>query len=272
MTASVSEDVALHPVEVDLLCTFAEVEPPFPLEIPETGRTDAERALMFRGAREQLAERGLADDEGPLGMADEFVHLLRFGNGVLDLVVAQEKTTVGAVVLVDRGGALIVVQRAADPWGTVLLRQLSLDDAVDELMRIIPRLDAAQSTPFTLPRKALQSAFDAMIVDMPTDDDTEPNRLAPQQVEEILAQHGVGDRVSRRMVQYLQPVLGNGQAGVARRTGAGEDWDRTGDEIRWLDTEHGRYQLAGDGDWMSVNPLAPEEIRSSLRKLAAVLR
>ncbi|MBP2320718.1 hypothetical protein JOF56_001103 [Kibdelosporangium banguiense] len=272
MTASVSEDVALHPVEVDLLCTFAEVEPPFPLEIPETGRTDAERALMFRGAREQLAERGLADDEGPLGLADEFVHLLRFGSGVLDLVVAQEKTTVGAVVLVDRSDALIVVQRAADPFGTVVLRQVSLDEAVEELVRIVPRLDAAQTTPFTLPRKALQAAFEAMIADMPADDETKPNRLAPHQVEEILARNGVGDRVSRRMVQYMQPVLGNGQAGVARRSGPADDWDRVGDEVRWLDTEHGRYQLAGDGEWMSVNPFALDEIRSSLRKLASVLR
>jgi hypothetical protein len=268
----VSEDVALHPVEVDLLCTFAEVEPPFPLEIPDTGHTEAERALMFQGARAQLEQRGLADGEGPLGLADEFVHLLRFGGGVLDLVVAQEKTTVGAVVMVDRNGALIAVQRAADPYGTVVLRQLSLDDAVDELMRIIPRLGPAQIAPFTLPRKALQSAFDAMIADMPTVDGQQPDRLAPQQVEEILTAHGVADRVSRRMVQYLQPVLGNGQAGVARRSGPGDDWQRAGDEIRWLDTENGRFQLDGDGDWMSVNPFTPEETRAALRKLAALLR
>jgi hypothetical protein len=267
-----AEDVVLHPVEVDLLCGFAEVEPPFPLEIPETGRTEAERALMFQGAREQLIARGLADGEGPTGLADEFVHLLRFGNGVLDLVVAEEKTTVAAVVLVDRASALIVVQRAAEPSGGVLLRQLSLDAAVDELMRIIPRLQPAQIAPFTLPRKALQQAFEALIADLPEEDGVRPDRLEPQQVEEVLARHGVDDRVSRRMVQYLQPVLGNGQAGVAVRSGQYEEWHRVGDEVRWLDTEHGRYQLAGDGDWMSVNPFAPEETRLALRRLAAQLR
>jgi len=267
-----ADDVVLHPVEVDLLCSFAEVEPPFPVEIPATGRTEAERTLMFHGAREQLIARGLADGEGPTGLADEFVHLLRFGNGVLDLVVAQEKTTVGAVVLVDRTSALIVVQRAAEPSGGVHLRQLSLDDAVDELMRIIPRLEPAQTVPFTLPRKALQHAFEALIADLPEADGVRPDRLDPQQVEEVLARHGVDDRVSRRMVQYLQPVLGNGQAGVAVRSDQYEDWRRVGDEVRWLDTEHGRYQLAGDGDWMSVNPLAPETTREALRKLAAQLR
>ncbi|CAM4133740.1 ESX secretion-associated protein EspG [Kibdelosporangium persicum] len=267
-----SEDVALHPIEVELLCAFAEVEPPFPLEIPDTGLTEAERSAVFHAAGEQLAERGLADDEGPLGLADEFVHLLRYGGGVLDLVVAEEKTTVGAVVLVHRGDALVVVQRAADPFGTVVLRQATLDRAVDELYQIIPRLDAAPTTPFTLPRKPLQAAFEALIADLPTEDGVRPRRLPPRVVEEILAQHGVDDRVSRRMVQYLQPVLGNGQAGVARRAGPDGDWHRAGDEIRWLDTENGRYQLDGDGDWMSVNPFAPEEIRSALRKLAATLR
>lgn len=267
-----SDDVELHPVEVDLLCTFAEVQPPFPLEIPDTGLSERERALMFRAAREQLAQRGLADDDGPLGLADEFVHLLRFGGGVLDLVVAEERTTVAAVVLVHRGDALIAVQRAADPTGTVVLRQATLDRAVDELYEIVPRLDAATIPPFTLPRKALQSAFEAMIADLPTEDGVRPRKLPPRVVEEILAQHGVDDRVSRRMVQYMQPVLGNGQAGVARRSGPEDDWHRAGDEIRWLDTENGRYQLDGDGDWMSVNPLAGEEIRVALRKLAAALR
>ncbi|MCE7008426.1 ESX secretion-associated protein EspG [Kibdelosporangium philippinense] len=264
-----NHDISLHPVEVDLLCTFAEVEPPFPLEIPDTGRSEHERALVFHVAREQLAERGLADDEGPLGLADEFVHLLRFGSGVLDLVVAEEKTTVGAVVLAYRTDALIVVQRADDPYGTVIVRKVTLDQAVDELYDIIPRLEAASATPFTLPHSALQQAFEALIADLPTEDGIRPRKLPPRVVEEILAQHGIDDRVSRRMVQYLQPVLGNGQAGLARRSDG--DWHRK-DEIRWLDTENGRYHLDGDGAWMSVNPFAPEEIRAALRKLAAGLR
>lgn len=269
---SVSQDVVLHPVELDLLCEFAEVEPPFPLEIPSTGRTRDERALMFHAARQQLEARGLADGEGPTGLADEFVHLLRFGNGALDLVVAQEKTTVGAVVLVDRSSALIVVQRAAEPSGGVLLRQSTLDDAVDELVHIIPRWEPAQIAPFTLPRKALQQAFEALTADLPTADGVEPRQLHPQDVEEIFARHGVDDRVSRRMVQYLQPVLGNGQAGVATRSGPYDEWQRVGDEVRWLDTANGRFRLAGDGDWMSVNPLAPEDTRAALRRLAAQLR
>jgi hypothetical protein len=269
----VSDDVRLHPVEVDLLCTFAEVEPPFPLEIPATGTTELERATMFRAAREQLTQRGLADEGGPLGLADDFVHLLRFGAGALDLTVAEEKQTVGAVVLADRRGALICVQRGDDPYATVLLRQLSLDDAVDELVRIIPQLGPAPTAPFTLPRKALQTAFDAMLASL-TESGEAPRQLEPAEIEELIGRHGVTDRVSRRMVQHLQPVLGNGQAGVTRRGETTDEWVRAGTEVRWLDTPRGRYQLAGgdDEDWLSVNPFAPDETRSALRKLVGLLR
>ena len=38
--------------------------------------------------------------------------------------------------------------------------------------------------------------------------------------------HGIDDRVTRRMVSHLQPVLGNGQAGVARRDDSEDQWQR----------------------------------------------
>ena len=73
MELRVNAGAPLHPVEVDLLCAFAEVEAPFPLEIPASGHTDVEQRAMVRSAREQLTSRGLADDNGPLGVAEDFV-------------------------------------------------------------------------------------------------------------------------------------------------------------------------------------------------------
>jgi hypothetical protein len=63
-------------------------------------------------------------------------------------------------------------------------------------------------------------------------------------------------------------VLGNGQVGVARRDDSEDQWQRVGDELRWLDTERGRFRLAGDEEWMSVHPLPRDEIRDEIRKLA----
>jgi hypothetical protein len=256
----------LHPVEVDLLCTFAEVEPPFPLEIHSTGETDIERMVMFSGAREQLTDRGLADDDGPLGVADDFVYLLRNATGVLDLVLAKEERTLAAAVLTYRDEALLVTQDAGDPAQLVRMKAVTLDDAVDELVRLIPTLEGSLSAPFNLPRKAVENAFQAIVTRTPADP------LRSDEVDEVLRTHGVDERVARRMVAHLQPVLGNGQTGVAKRDDTEDQWHRAGSELRWLDTPRGRFRLAEDGEWISVNPLTMDEIRGGLRRLAASIR
>lgn len=264
----------LHPVEVDLLCTFAEVAAPFPLEIPSTGQTEIERQVMFGGAREQLTDRGLADEDGPLGVAEDFVYLLRSSTGVLDLVLAAEQVSLAAVVLTYRDEALLVVQDTDDAAGMIRMKALTVDEAVDDLLRLIPRLEAAMTAPFSLPRRAVRDAFDAMVRRMPEPDDEagQPDPMSAEEIDELLRSHGVDDRVARRMVAQLQPVIGNGQAGVARRDGTEDQWHRVGDELHWLDTDRGRFRLADDGEWMSVNPLPPDETRAALRRLAASTR
>jgi hypothetical protein len=270
MAIQIDRGEILHPVEVDLLCAFAEVEPPFPLEIRAAGETDIERAVMFAGAREQLTERDLADDDGPLGVADDFVYLLRNATGVLDLVLAQEERTLGAAVLTYRDEALLVTQDATDPELMVRMKARTLDDAVEDLIQLIPTLDASLSAPFNLPRAAVEKAFSALVSHIP--EDADPTPLHVDQVDELLASHGIDERVARRMVANLQPVLGNGQAGIAKRDETEDQWHRAGGELRWLDTPKGRFRLAEDGEWISVNPLSLDEIRAALRKLAASIR
>ena len=134
----------------------------------------------------------------------------------------------------------------------------------EDLLRLVPQLDAPVTTPFSLPRRVLEHAFAAL---------TEAaNPLSAGEIDDLLRAHGIADRVARRMVSHLQPVLGNGQAGVARRDDTEDQWHRVGEELRWLDTERGRFRLAGDDDWLSVNPLPREEIRIELRRLAAQTR
>jgi hypothetical protein len=255
----------LLPVEVDLLCTFAEVEPPFPLDIPATGVTGIEQRMRFRDAREQMTDRGLADENGPLGVAEDFVFLLRSSTGVLDMVLATEKLDLGVALLTHRDESLLVTQRLSDPDGEIRMKAVTLDEAVGDLMKLIPKVEPPRTAPFSLPRRAIEDAFTAM-----TERAEEP--LSGQEVEELLARHGIDDRVSRRMVSHLQPVLGNGQAGVARRDDSEDQWQRVGEELRWLDTERGRYRLAGDDAWMSVNPLPHDELRAGLRRLAGQTR
>ncbi len=260
----------LLPVEVDLLCTFAEVEPPFPLEVPASGLTGVEQRMLFRDAREQLTDRGLADENGPLGVAEDFVFLLRSATGVLDLVLATEKLDVAVALMTHRDESLLVTQELSDPDGVIRMKAVTLDDAVNDVMALIPRVEPPRIAPFSLPRRAIEDAFTAMMSRAP--DGGEPGPLTATEVEDLLGSHGIDDRVTRRMVSYLQPVLGNGQAGVARRDDSEDQWQRVGEELRWLDTEHGRYRLAGDDAWMSVNPLPREEMRDAVRRLAGRTR
>lgn len=264
MELRVNAGAPLHTVEVDLLCVFAEVEAPFPLEIPSSGTSDAEQRSLYRSAREQLTARGLADENGPLGVAEDFVFLLRSCTGVLDMVLAKEELLLAAAVLVHRDEALLVTQDLASDDGMVRMKAATLDEAIDDLVRLVPRVDAPLTAPFSLPRRALEATFSALV------DRDEP--LTQQEVDDLIAAQGIDDRIVRRMMSHLQPVLGNGQVGVARRDDTEDQWQRVGEELRWLDTERGRFRLAGDAEWMSVNPLPREEIRDTIRKLALKTR
>lgn len=264
MDVRVNAGAPLHPVEVDLLCVFAEVEAPFPLEVPAYGHSDVEQREMFRSAREHLTDRGLADANGPLGVAEDFVFLLRSCTGVLDMVLAKEELTLGAAVLVHRDEALLVTQDLASEDKMIRMKPATLDEALDDLVRLVPRAETPLTAPFSLPRRALEEAFEALVA--------RSESLVGQEVDEVLRSQGIDDRVTRRMVSHLQPVVGNGQVGVARRDETEDQWTRIGDELRWLDTERGRYRLAGDAEWMSVNPLPRDEIRAEIRKLALKTR
>jgi hypothetical protein len=260
----------LHPHEVDLLCTYAEVEPPFPLEIPSSGTTELERSVVFQAAQQTLQARGLAGEGGPVGLAEEFVRLLRDRCGAVDIVVVDGKSTVRAVAMVDGANALLAVQRTDEEDEVVRLRSLSLDRAVDALIRLIPDVEQAGSSPISVPLRALRAAESEIARRI---EDDEPFRDA--ELPDLLEHNGVDERVLRRMIAHLQPVIGQGQLGGSRPNGEhGEDREdvRYGEELSWLDTPRGRYKVSQDGEWVSANPLPREDLRVALRRLLAPLR
>lgn len=255
-------DASLDAAELDLLCTFAGVTAPFPLRIRSAGPTYQERARSFRAARERLTARGLADERGPLGVADRFVQLLRSCVTTMDLVLSVGADRVGAVLLAHRGPAVLGVRDLDDDTGGVRIVELPLDEAVDELLLLIPELEPPMTTPFNLPRRALSAVNTALL-------DRAGAAIGTHELDELLRRQGIDDRLANRMVSLLQPVLGSGQAGLAERGGYAGDWGRVGEELRWLDTERGRFRLAGNGDWVSVNPLFANDLAAEIRHLAA---
>ena len=262
----VQSTVAVDVAEVDLLCAAAGCPPPFPLRAPEFGRDIPERRASLHAAGARLAERGLADEQGPLGVAEAFAHLLAGAVRTMDLVLSAGPDVYGAVLLARGDLAVLAVQQLTAP-DTVRMAELPVDDAVDELLGLIPHRDAALVSPFAVPRAAVRRVHEALRA--------APTPLDSRDWEDLLSANGIDDSLGRRMVANLQPVVGNGQAGLAERAGYAQQWRRTGAELRWLDTERGRLQLVTDPDddaWLSVNPLHTTDLHKALRHTASTLR
>ena len=253
--------------EVDLLCSAANTEPPFPLRIPNFGTTIADRRFALKLASEQLAARGLADERGPLGVAEAFAYLLQDCTLALDMVLSVGKDVMGAVLLARQDIAVLTTQQltADEP---LRMAELRLDDAVDELIGFVPPHEAAMTSQFSLPTAALDRVHRSLL------ERRDRGTVTPEEWADLLARHGVDDRTARRLVSYLQPVLGNGQVGLATRGGYAMEWRRVGNELRWIDTEKGRFQLVAgsDGDWMSVNPMHAADLSTAIRRMAGELR
>lgn len=267
MIISARSAVPIGAAEVDLLCAAANAAPPFPLRIPNTGTTIRDRRVALRLASEQLAARGLADERGPLGVAEAFAYLLQDCTLALDMVLAMGTDVLGAVLLARQDVAVLITQELTSEE-PLRIAELRLDDAVDELLGFVPPHEAAMTSPFSLPTGALDRLHRELL------SRRDRGRVGPDEWEALLARHGVDDRTARRLVNYLQPVLGNGQVGLATRGGYAKEWRRVGGELRWLDTEKGRFQLVPgvDDEWTNVNPMHANDLANAIRRMAGELR
>lgn len=154
MTAVVKDTGGVHfgLVELDLLATHAGARFPFPLRVGEFGRIPGEREVLLAAAGVTLRERGLAGVRGPLGIAAEVVTALRQCRGTVYLVRADPGETVGVVAMVYRSWALICGQpMTGAPTAGVRIRRVAQNSLADELLAMVPQVEAAVTMPITLP-------------------------------------------------------------------------------------------------------------------------
>ncbi|HEV7648025.1 MAG TPA: ESX secretion-associated protein EspG [Actinophytocola sp.] len=267
MIISARSAVPIGAAEVDLLCSAANAAPPFPLRIPSFGTTIHDRRFALKLASEQLSARGLADERGPLGVAEAFAYLLQECTLALDMVLSVGTDVMGAVLLARQDIAVLTTQQLTGDE-PLRMAELRLDDAVDELIGFVPPHEAAMTSPFSLPTGALDRVHRALV------ERRERGTVTPAEWADLLGRHGIDDRTARRLVSYLQPVLGNGQVGLATRAGYAMEWRRVGNELRWIDTEKGRFQLVAgsDDDWTNVNPMHSADLSAAVRRMAGELR
>lgn len=261
-----ADSVEFHPVEVDLLCALAEVRAPFPLDAPSAGQTHQQRRELFGVARERLAARGLAGNRGPQGVAAVFVRMLRSAVGTVDVVVAENGANRGAVALIDGLHALLVTQSPNEPDRLVRMTELPTDDAVRELLALVPTVAAGSVPAFTMPLRPVRQVFERSR--------HARELLSDNDIDSLLWESGVDDRMAARLVTTMSQVSGSGQIGAARWQVSSERWQRVGDETHWVDTGRGRFRVSQSADeqWASVSPFSRTDIRAVLRELAALVR
>jgi ESAT-6 protein secretion system EspG family protein len=256
--------VDLGLVEVDLIATLAGAAVPFPLRVPVAGRTDGERRALLDAAGDALRARGLADRDGPAGLAAELGTALRDFRGAVDVVVLGTVTVTGALALVRGDRAVVCRQRLCGAEsGTVRVERVTAATLTDALAELVPDVPPAPTMPITLPPGVAGAAV--RVFGEEDDPDTARHR-----VRELVRAGGGTPDVVDELTELLPVLTGRGQLGVVRRAGARATRPV---ELSWLDSPQGRVRVDHDDTgWVSVNPLRRGEIVRVLRDMAATAR
>ncbi|MEV8443869.1 ESX secretion-associated protein EspG [Actinosynnema sp. NPDC051121] len=242
--------VHLGLAELDLLTTHAGVRMPYPVRVPCYGRTGAERAAVLAMAGATLAARGLADENGPVGLAAELVTALRARQRTVDLVVTGvDGGPVGVLGL--RHGPVALVCRQVltrERANVVTVTRLARDELADAVYRDVPRLPGALVVPISLDAGAVAAAGRS-------------TGVTRDGLRAVTAAAGGDPDELDRLANLLPTVTSRGQLGA---TSSG----RRTDELSWLDGPSGRVRVDRGGDgWVSVNPLHPKDIHRFIHRL-----
>ncbi|MBN6038328.1 ESX secretion-associated protein EspG [Amycolatopsis sp. 195334CR] len=261
MTTAESDCARFELAELDLLGTFAGTRPPFPLRVPSFGRIEGERKALLAAAGQALADRGLADEDGPIGVAAELVTALREHRNAVDLVVVDGTAVTGVVAMVLGQHAVVCSQSIAGLPGPVTVRRVGAAALTGEFTSRIPALEAAPTMPLTLPPGVVEDATRLL-------ENTAGVAAPRQRVRTLVRERGGDEAAVDALVGLLASVPGRGQLGAVVRppTGAAE----RPLELSWLDSPQGRVRVDRDAfGWVSVNPLRHSELVRVLREAAA---
>ncbi|EIE99237.1 ESX secretion-associated protein EspG [Saccharomonospora glauca] len=259
MTVTAGSGVRFNPVELDLLATYAGTRFPFPLKVPSFGRIEDERRALLAEAGRGLAERNLAGEHGPRGVAAELVTALREHRSAIDLVVVTGGTTTGFVAMSYGPRAVICRQELGGAPGPVSVERIATDALSDAIVAHIPEVEAASTMPITLPPGVVDDALRLL--------NTAGVGDPRERVRALVRERGGDPDAVDTLVALLPSVVGRGQLGVVRRSGGAVERPL---EMSWLDGPRGRVRVSKDADgWTSINPLRHGELVRAVRDAAA---
>lgn len=255
-------------VELDLLATYTGATIPFPLEVPSFGRIPDERDELFGAAGATLRHRGLADQDGPTGLARDLADALQHRHATIDLITTGPDGPVGMVAILRRRQRALVCRQTLIDSSTSLvdIRSVPSDSLADALCGHIPDMPAAKMMPLRVPADAVR--------DLHTSATANPDRNTQQLVQQIASRHNCPADDLHAVVRLGGTATRHGQLGATRATPQGDT--RVGTELSWLDTSTGRVKIstdrAGTHEWISINPLRRTEIHTFITDLVALTR
>jgi hypothetical protein len=228
------------------------------LKVPSFGRIPAERDVLFATAGATLRHRDLADEDGPVGLGRDLVDALAGRTATIDLMLSGSGAPVGVVAIMHRNRVLVCRQTLSDaPTELVDVRRVGSDGLVDALVEAIPRLAGAKTMPVRIPTAALRAVHDEQAHD--------------SQLYGIASRYGCSVDDLATLIGVEGSVIGSGQLGATVVSKHGKDV-RVGSEVSWLDGPAGLLRISDQSGWMSVNPLHPNDLRTVIQNLAALVR
>ena len=255
-------------VELDLLATYTGATIPFPLVVPSFGRIPDDRDELFGAAGATLQHRGLADQDGPTGLARGLADALQNRHATIYLITTGPDGPIGIVaILRHRHRTLLCRQPLHDSSASLVdIRAAPSDSLADALCEHIPDMPAAKVMPLRVPADAVR--------DLHTSATANPDRNTQQLEQQIASRHNCPADDLHTIVRIGGTATRHGQLGATRATPQGDA--RIGTELSWLDTATGRVKIstdrAGAHEWISINPLRRNEIRTSITNLIALIR
>jgi hypothetical protein len=254
-------------VELDLLATYAGAALPYPLRVPSFGRVPGERDVLFAVAGATMGERGLADEDGPIGPGDDLAAALTARRGSVHMVLTGPGDPVGIAAIIEHDQALLCRQTLSDAVTELVeVRPVALDGLADALVALIPPLPGAKTLPVRIPTAAARLLLRSLAGN---------NGGSNDRLYQIADRYGCSLDDLDALVQAAKTVTGGGQLGASVMSEQGKEV-RAGTELSWMDGPGWRLRVTVEpGDepgWVSVNPLHPNDVRSAAVDLVALVR
>ncbi|ASO21468.1 hypothetical protein FHR81_003109 [Actinoalloteichus hoggarensis] len=228
---------------------------PYPLDVPSSGKTMAERVELKAEAYRELAERGLVTDGT---VSPELTSLLR--------LLSQPRLSVDAVGHIGRPlRALAATDQELGVLATLAGDELRIGEIrptslARSIVGVLPAKEAGPGWAMSAPLHALTAAVES-------DEDDDPWGSDDDDEERALRKAGMSAEDAAALAELAANRKGGGQFGVTVGGATQRQARRSATLVTWFDTHQGRYLMVREDEWLSLAPADGERIEGRVMEV-----